>query len=383
MPIDVGVNVKISCERGEGALLNLETGHVTFSYCQPATKLRLGNYLKENYINILKGFKYADVIEADDLFLVTGTYMTKNWEAATFVMDSNSLGGGVALQATDLASGHFSIDWRSCALRNGGFNTGHVHLGQSLPNHNSVPSFGACCHCDETPENQCIFLRGWRIREMIRFSESSLVIPISVESVTNTEWRRAQFIRKQSKSVGSSLLGVSRSSQAVVGGQRDKIVGELEEVPENPDYVGALIIFPFAFTFSMQPDIYDFVSIGLYQVYLFYMTILHGVSLDNGMQQTPCEVVMIHDDDVIDFLGGLLIGRNQLRTLSPPPDVNNTKGGEFSNMSEIHDVFRPEIRMPPINMPTNLSPQSYAGRWPYIGHKQSSRLVHVSEKYMH
>lgn len=106
---------------------------------------------------------------------------------------------------------------------------------------------------------------------MIRFLETSLVVPISVESVTNVEWRRAQFIRKGSRNFDSPNL--SRFPQTPVGGHpenRDvEVLEELEEVPEDSSY----------------PDIYDFVSILLYQ-------------------QEPRDVIMVHDDDVIIFLPG-------------------------------------------------------------------------------
>src|ERR1700754_1470186 len=206
MPLGTGFNARISCQRREGALLNLQTGRALFTYCEQTAKLRLGEYLKANYRSWLNDSGNANYFSAHDLFLVTGTYMTKNWEAAKFVTDSTSLGGGVTVEAMNLADGHFSIDWRTCNLRNKGFNTGHSHRNQDLPNHNNVPSFGACCHCEQTPENQCVFLRGWRIREMFRFSDSSLVIPISVECVKSVEWRRAQIIRKQtSKSISEYL----------------------------------------------------------------------------------------------------------------------------------------------------------------------------------
>lgn len=206
-------------------------------------KLRLGKYLKENYREILKKNKYADALELHDLFLVTGTYITKNWEAAVFATDTSSGEEELCVKATRLANGYFSIDWESCILHNGGFDTGHTHLGQDLPNPDSVSSFGACCPCDQTPKNQCIFLRGWRIKEMVRFSKSSLVIPISVENVTNVEWRRAQIIWEKSKSFEGSLAPASGSWSTLIPEASEdcelSIIGESGEVLETSDLVNA------------------------------------------------------------------------------------------------------------------------------------------------
>ena len=140
--------------------------------------------------------------------------MTKNWEAATFVSNSTSVSGGLSVNAMSLADGQFKIDWRTCTPCNRGFNTGHSHPDQELPGHNTTPSFGACCHCDETPENQCIFLRGWRIREMMRFSKTRLVVPISIDNVKNVEWRRAQLIKKGNDSLVKKVLKFERGSAA-------------------------------------------------------------------------------------------------------------------------------------------------------------------------
>jgi hypothetical protein len=108
MPLGAGFNARIDCQRGEGGLLNLETA---------------------NYRDWLDESGYGDILSPHDLFLVTGTYMTKNWEAATFVTDSTSLGGGLSVEAMNLADGHFSVDWSTCNFRNKGFNTGHSHHG--------------------------------------------------------------------------------------------------------------------------------------------------------------------------------------------------------------------------------------------------------------
>ena len=166
-----------------------------------------------NYKRWLSEFRDAQYLSARDLFLVTGTYMTRNWEAATFQRNLSSVGGDVTVDAV-LAQGKMSIDWRTWKQTNCGFRLGHTHLGQDLPNHNSVPSFGACCNsCQQPPENQCIFLRGWQIREVFDFAKSQLAIPISMENLSSVEWRRAQLIRRSSSLFSSPMGAIRRRIQ--------------------------------------------------------------------------------------------------------------------------------------------------------------------------
>jgi hypothetical protein len=83
---------------------------------------------------------------------------------------------------------------------------------------------------------------------MFRFSESRLVIPISVESVKNVERRRAQIIKKRNASSVSE--NVSDHAQARGGEARLEDVESamtvgLEDVPERSENVSLLIYTPF------------------------------------------------------------------------------------------------------------------------------------------
>lgn len=137
---------------------------------------------------------------------------------------------------------------------------------QNAPlDHNTLPSFGACCQCTETPANQCIFLRGWQIRGIFRFAEVSLTVPISVENVRNVEWRRAQLIKggkkRRDREDPSNVIrrGIAEhSSRSVLRafeidgpqmvtlvsnmvlesrGEGDAIVEEVEGTPADPKHV--------------------------------------------------------------------------------------------------------------------------------------------------
>lgn len=142
------LSARISCARGEGALLNVESGWAIYRRCDQATKVRLCKHMKASYRSWLYDKDYAEFLTAHDLFLVTGTYMTDNWEEATFENSSTSLSGEVSVDAT-LASGSFKIDWQTCTPESTEIRTGHVHLDQVLLDHNVLPSFGACCPCTE------------------------------------------------------------------------------------------------------------------------------------------------------------------------------------------------------------------------------------------
>ena len=76
---------------------------------------------------------------------------------------------------------------------------------------------------------------------MFRFSESSLVIPISVECVKSVEWRRAQVVKKRSSSgipenVPNFLEAHASGSQWGEDAECT-ITAELEEVPETAETV--------------------------------------------------------------------------------------------------------------------------------------------------
>jgi hypothetical protein len=228
-----GPNVRLKCAKGEGAILNVQSGDATSEYIDMTSKMALGEYMLANYKQWLSELRNAKYLSARDLFLVTGTVMTSNWEAATFQKSSMAVGGDVTVDAV-IAKGDISIDWRTCTQRNRGFRVGHTHLDRRFPNHNSTTSFGACCNnCQEAPRNQCIFLRGWQVREIADFESSYLATPVSVEDVKNVEWRRTRMIKKRSPSTRSLTPSTSsrviRDSQGTSNG-----VAEVKEVEGTP-----------------------------------------------------------------------------------------------------------------------------------------------------
>lgn len=180
------LNAKLSCTRGEGAFLNVETGNALFTYCEESTKDHLKAYLKDNYESL-----QARLPRKKELFLVTGTYMTKNWENAVFRASSNSVASEISVDA-GIVEGKFSVDWRSLKGELYAFQTGHLHPDQPMPDHNQSVSFGACCRCEQSTENQCIFLRGWRVKRTRTLLGTRKVVLVPVDGTESISFKEIE-----------------------------------------------------------------------------------------------------------------------------------------------------------------------------------------------
>jgi hypothetical protein len=168
-------NWDLKFKHGESALLNVELGHAIFRYYEKGARQRLRKYMLENYKLWLNEEDFR-TLKPHELVLVTGTYMTMNWEAATF--KANSPINSVNLPVTESLTNRFVVNWRRWTNSNQGLSSGHSHLDR--PQNSSLwESFGNCCHaCDTTPDNfnQCIFVHGWRIRERSRLELVSIAV---------------------------------------------------------------------------------------------------------------------------------------------------------------------------------------------------------------
>jgi hypothetical protein len=219
IPFGGGPNIRLKCVKGEGAILNVQSGKATYTYCDTTSKMLLGEYMLKNHRRWLTELRGARYLEAEQLFLVTGTYMTRNWEAATFHKDADvSIGFDLTVDAIFL-EGKMSIDWKT--WRNGeyGFRHGHTHTDQIYPHHNMVPSFGACCNiCPEVPENQCIFLRGWRVKEP-NLVRSRLAYFASVESTEKEELRIKRGSNLFGRSTSANTMTTTSSREESIGSQ--------------------------------------------------------------------------------------------------------------------------------------------------------------------
>lgn len=181
-------------------MLNIESRSATFRYCDLHTKYALGQHLLKCYPQWMKEKEFRPLTPRD-LFLVTGTYMTTNWEAAILSDSSEAINAGVSIEALQIA-GKFSVDWARSIQTLKAYQSGHNHPG-SPPDPLPELSFDNACHCEKhsRTQDQCIFLRGWQVRELFKFPTHVFAAPISVEHVKSVEWRRSQFYGRTLRSL--------------------------------------------------------------------------------------------------------------------------------------------------------------------------------------
>lgn len=234
------MDVRLSCARGEGALLNLETGNAKFSFCEEPTKQLLKSYLKENYRDWIE-----QVPASKDLFLVTGTYMTKNWENAVIRVDSHSGGGGVSVEAGNI-EGHFAVDWQTLRGSLYSFQTGHTHPDVPVPDHNLSPSFTACCHCETNGWNQCIFVRGWRVKMKTTLFGTKLAKFMSVEASESTVSRN--ILRGRSRTLRGRFFSMDVDTPSCMSRSEGEIdedqvmIEEVEGTPKDDSRVSLILL---------------------------------------------------------------------------------------------------------------------------------------------
>ncbi|KAF8813253.1 hypothetical protein BYT27DRAFT_6379789 [Phlegmacium glaucopus] len=105
--------------------------------------------------------------------------MTRNWEATTFISQSNQINAGANVNVAALLTTHLDVDRSASSWTNPGFSCGHLHRDTpsraSDGNNNSYFRF-CCASCDPPPQNQSVFLRTGRIREPLRLL--NLVYPL-------------------------------------------------------------------------------------------------------------------------------------------------------------------------------------------------------------
>ncbi|KAH9066175.1 hypothetical protein EDB87DRAFT_1732214 [Lactarius vividus] len=144
-------NVSFSCTRKQGAVLSLP---VT---ARREDTLLLGHFRKWITGNIDSWFTFArDLgtgIEMEDIVLVTGCHRTRSWTNTAFneIQTNAKLSLGVEVGASGA-----SVNWRVSNLRIQGAVLGHGPNGENLP------------------ENQCIFIRGFRVKRIF-FRTISLI----------------------------------------------------------------------------------------------------------------------------------------------------------------------------------------------------------------
>jgi hypothetical protein len=140
------------------AVLNLQESSALFTKCSTDDAASMGKL----FLNHGPDWAQSNSIPVEQLVLVTGFYKTKNWEAAVLSSSQSATQLSLMANAVGVAGGEFSIDWASAQNSSYDYSTGHRHL--MTPTH-PRRSFSACCaEAGHNEEDQCIFLRGYRIR---------------------------------------------------------------------------------------------------------------------------------------------------------------------------------------------------------------------------
>lgn len=251
MPVGGGGEVGTTLKKGESAVLNVESGSALYSYYPKGARNLLGQYMKDNYKDWMKE-KACTGLKSDELVLVTGTTMTKNWEAATFKTASSSVGVKLTVDIPGVSKGSAKINWRRRTHDLHGFQSGHNHIDDIGNGRASAPldkSFDTCCHCANSRANQCIFLHGWRVVEVQRLVKLAYAMP--VEAKDSVHWRTlaSDSLKKLFPSGSSGSGGQTDSKDIPKSGpssESDQLELELElsdigSTPEEEDIPVCLV----------------------------------------------------------------------------------------------------------------------------------------------
>jgi hypothetical protein len=250
-PPGVGVNgyISFTSSRGVCAMLNVEEGVVDYTRCSNIDKEAVGERFLQNarkwIAEAVKERRIANDISIERLILITGFYKSANWEAAA--LSSSSSTGDLSFTIENSQAGRgISMNWDSVQHLSPEYSTGHRHPprpssprflgGSSTPrtgsnepqvlgacgdithgtNNPTGPrvSFKKCCH-QHADRNQCIFLRGFRIRGRLGAKDEVVEQLVSEELKPSWRARFKRFVNTNSKtSKPSSDQSCQRSSSA-------------------------------------------------------------------------------------------------------------------------------------------------------------------------
>jgi hypothetical protein len=198
----------------------VESGNATRRYLTQAENKLLGDHMLERYQTWLSEYPAARFLQAKELFLVTSTTMTcSNWVATAFhkVPHMISAEGRLAINAT-LAQRKVAVDWDTESTCQYGYQLGHTHQGRQYPRYNGEQPFAAACNtCPDPQENQCLFLRGWRVHT--RTSLPLGLRPTAYVKTTEGEKRTAKTESRFLGRAASAFKTMGRGTRNSAGQQ--------------------------------------------------------------------------------------------------------------------------------------------------------------------
>ncbi|EDR00706.1 uncharacterized protein LACBIDRAFT_395936 [Laccaria bicolor S238N-H82] len=281
-PPGAGVKSRISLtsSRNTCAMLNVEEGVADDTSCSDVDKMAVGEIFLQNarkwIAEAVKGRRLAGNISIERLILVTGFYKSANWEAAALSSSSYTTNLSFTIEISQ-AEGGISLDWNSVQHLSPDYSTGHRHPSQ-LPSSLQFlrgssdirphVSFEKCCH-QHADRTQCIFLRGFRIRE--RLGRKDQVVKLSAsedsESKLTLRERFMRFVNTDSK---TSKPHSGESSQRSASAYNYPAYNYLEAIEESPDN-------------SFCDQLYDTVAIKKFM-------------------ENDSDLILVHDDELIGIL---------------------------------------------------------------------------------
>jgi hypothetical protein len=160
----------LACKRNLGAALI--TSHPVYSEDEPAT-LDLSEYMVKHYpawVTHAREELGCDVGE-EDIIHVTGVDLTKQWATATFMDRTSEVGVQASFNVSEFISGGLRY-WGSWITQP----RVSTHCGPVAPAHqreaeeNLNPGVGVKIPAEAPSDyNQCIFIRGFRVRSRTSF----------------------------------------------------------------------------------------------------------------------------------------------------------------------------------------------------------------------
>ena len=225
-----GVNgyISLTSSCNTCAMLNVEENVADYTRCSDVDKESVGEIFLQNarkwIAEAVKERRIASNICLERLILVTGLYKSANWEAAA-LSSSSSTGNLSSAIKMNQAGGGISINWDSVNNLSPDYSTGHRHPPSQFPCGSTTPttdssepqvlggcgithgtynpagphvSFAKCCH-QHTDRTQCIFLRGFRIRERLGAKDQVVKQLVSEESKSSWRARIKRFVNTNSK----------------------------------------------------------------------------------------------------------------------------------------------------------------------------------------
>ncbi|KAF8810862.1 hypothetical protein BYT27DRAFT_7161421 [Phlegmacium glaucopus] len=180
LPVGGGATAGVQNHFHEASVLRLEDERAVYSYLDKRSTENIAKYALKHYQSwlTLESFRGVSV---EEIVVIMGTYMTKNWKAKTFISQSNQVNAGANVNVAALLTSHLDVGRSVSSWTNPGFSCGHLHRNTPSRatdgNNNSYFRF-CCASCDPPPQNQSVFLRTGRIREPLLLLK--LVFPLFV-----------------------------------------------------------------------------------------------------------------------------------------------------------------------------------------------------------